>query len=158
MSKSIEEFKELMESDRGEPAIYEKAGADDKVRMPITRDGFEALVARACELLEINVTGPIRNVSVSFLHSIPRIEADLTPKRLMDAIWNSLSNHMTFEIDQEIKKDAQEELRQEQESLRKAQEDLAKQKAIEKRQGKIAKKSGKTLSVASEDATNETSV
>lgn len=124
MSKSVEAFKKLMESDRGEASQYELATPDDQVRTPITRSGFEAMVLAACKLVDLEVTGPNRNIAVAFLHSLGRGTAKTTIRALSDNIWSSLSNHTTFSIDQEIKKEANEELREEHAKMAEAQKQI----------------------------------
>lgn len=153
MSKATDDFKNFMESDRGERAIYEKAyniivgqtEAEPNVFMPLTRTGFEAMVEFACKLINVEVTGPIRNISVGFLHSIDRKLGTTTLTELSHSILSTLSNHMSHTIDQEIKAEANKELAEEQRKLREAQEELARQAAIDKRQKKFAKKAGKTV-------------
>lgn len=150
MSKATEEFKNLMESDRGERAYYEKADVYDNIRVPITRDGFEALVARACAFVEIPVTGPMRNVAVGFLHHLETTVFETSIHALSAALFKSLSNHMTYSIDQEIKAEANKELAEEREKARMAQEEIVKQQKIaaaqEKRSTKADKKNAGKLS------------
>jgi hypothetical protein len=155
MGKSIEEFKKIMESDRGEAALYASVSPIDTIKVPITREGFEALLKRSCEVMDLPVTNPLRNVLVGFLHHIENDTCTTTVEKIGAALHKAMSNQCTWEIDQEIKKAANEEMRAEQEKLRKAQEELAKQQAIEKRQAKIAKKGGKTLPVVSKDTASE---
>lgn len=143
MSKATDDFKIFIESDRGERAHYTEVPVDMEIRTPLTRDGFETLVERACKFLDVEVTGPARNVAVGFLHSLPRTVFKTTIQDLAGAIHNALSNHMTYQIDQEIKAEANKELAEENRKLREAQEELAKQAAIEKRQKKLAEKAAK---------------
>lgn len=153
MSKATDDFKIFIESDRCERANYTNVSVTEEIRTPLTRDGFETLVERACKFLDVEVTGPARNVAVGFLHSLPRTVFKTTIQDLAGAIHNALSNHMTYQIDQEIKAEANKELAEENRKLREAQEELAKQAAIEKRQQKLAKKgkapAGETANEAS---------
>lgn len=145
MSKATEEFKNLMESDRGEREYYEKAEHTQLVRVPITRAGFEALVEFACRAVDIPVTDPMRNVAVGFLHHLETTTFETTIKDVSAALYKSLSNHMTYSIDQEIKAAANKELAEEREKQRQAIEDLEKQRKIEAAQEKRTKKSAKKL-------------
>lgn len=148
MSKATDDFKKFIETDRGERKHYEIIGQylidrvqpDQNVRLPLTRDGFEAIVEQACKYLCVEVTGPARNVAVGFFHSLSRTVMETKISDLAGAIHNALSNHMTYQIDQEIKAEANKELAEENRKLREAQEELVKQAAIEKREKKLAKK------------------
>lgn len=120
MSKSTDEFKVIMETDRGERAKYEAADPHDIIRVPITRDGFEALLARACSYMQIPLTNPLRNVFVGFLHHIGNEKCETSISDVGASLLKSMSNHCSWQIDQEIKKAANEELREEQAKMQAA--------------------------------------
>lgn len=124
MSKSTDEFKALMETDRGEREMYNKAFDSDRVTepvlVPLTRDGFEALLTVACSFMNLPVTNPLRNVLVGFLHHIENGVCETTIEAVGAALHKSMSNQCTWLIDKEIKDAANKELREEQEKLAKA--------------------------------------
>lgn len=159
MSKAVEEFKKLMESERGERQKYESAAPSDTIRVPITRDGFEAFLEISCKLMDLPVTNPLRNVLIGFFHHIENSTCDTTLQAAGAALHKSMSNQCTWEIDQEVKKVANAELEEERQKLRDATAAVEVEKKIkaaeEKRAAKTAKKSGKTLPVVAETAPNE---
>ena len=163
MSKTVEEFENsFLEADRGEPAVYAKAEKDDVIRVPITRAGFEACLARACSFYDIPVTDPLRNVFIGFVHHIENNVCETTLRDIGATCYKAISNQVTWKLDQEIKEKANAELKKEQEIQRKAFEEMEKQKKLaaaqEKRNAKAEKKNGKASPVVKHnaDATEKT--
>lgn len=148
MSKTVEEFEKLfLEADRGEAEVYAKAEKDDVIRLPLTRAGFEACLARACSFYDLPVTGPLKNVFIGFVHHIENDTCETTMRDIGATCYKAISNQVTWKLDQEIKAAAQAELDKEKEIQRKAFEEMEKQKKIaaaqEKRSSKAEKKNGK---------------
>lgn len=146
---AIDEFNELiMESDRGEGALYQNATPDQEIDFPVTREGFEACLRRACELKSLPVTNPLRGVFVGFIHHVENDTCATTLNKIAACLKKSAANQTSWKIDQEVKEVANKEMAAEREKLRKAAEDIEKEKkiaaALDKRSKKAAKKGGKS--------------
>lgn len=94
---------DLYNSDRKEREKYLSAGCDAKIKVPITKDGFEALVEAATKLYDIPVDDGLRSIAAGYIHHIPADECTLTLKELGIALFKTISNNMTYGIDQEVK-------------------------------------------------------
>ena len=79
------------------------------IKVPITREGFEALVARVTEKLMLPLNDDMRVMAISFLHSGDRMQDLFDEDALGAYLWKAASNDMTFHIGQEIHKKRQEE-------------------------------------------------
>lgn len=146
--------------DRGERAYYETSGASDPVRLPVTRDGFEALLGRAATQFDppIPLTDSLRIVFAGFVHSIDRAVNTTTIEAVSKALFKSISNALTWIIDQELKAKKQAEIAAMQAKMKADAEELErnakKEAAAEKRQKKANKYTGKMKSKSNEAKAN----
>lgn len=137
---------DFFKKDRGERGIYEAAKPSDEVLLPLTRDGFEAILERATGLFHppLPVDDSIRKVFAGYVHHMPNEISTITIEKVGSVLFKSISNALTWTLDQEIKQKAQQEIAEKQAKLRaefEAQEaEKAKDKASEKRQRKAAKR------------------
>ncbi len=92
-------------TDRGERAYYAAAKASDEVLLPLTRDGFEALLERVCGQFTpaLPVDDSTRKVFSGWVHHIENQVNTATIERLGKILYKSVSNALTWTIDQEIK-------------------------------------------------------
>jgi hypothetical protein len=138
-------------TDRGERAYYTKAAETpkDPCILPITRDGYEALMEVAAKQFDppLPVNDSMRSVVSGFVHHIANDINSTSVMAVAATMYKSVSNALTWTIDQEVKKKRQDEI----EKLKlqmKADEDEARRKAaLEKAVEKRAQKQGKKYSV-----------
>lgn len=100
---------EFYSQDRKERMYYSEAQGGDMVSVPLTKDGFEALVERACRNNEFIIDDGIRSLVAGYIHHIANNEILFLLDDLISVIYKQLSNNMTFQIDQECKARAKKE-------------------------------------------------
>lgn len=100
---------EFYSQKRDERAIYSTADAGTVVTVPLTRDGFEALVERAARDHNLIIDDGIRSLVAGYLHHVPSNETIFKLDDLVRVVYKTLSNNMTFTIDQECKIRAKKE-------------------------------------------------
>lgn len=108
---------ELYNSERGEREYYlnsHTTATDQQVLLPLTRDGFEALLERVASFHKLPIDDRLRSLLAGYVHHIPSDEMTLNLTNLSKAVYKSFSNSLTYEIDQEAKaralKEAQKKL------------------------------------------------
>lgn len=100
---------DIFDQDRGERDFYLKAPVDVQIRLPLTKDGFEALLERVASERSLPVDDAARMVLAGYVHHIPN-EQDTTSIETLGKIFHkSVSNSTTWRIDQEIKLKRQQE-------------------------------------------------
>lgn len=138
--------------DRGEREYYKKALPTDVVLLPLTRDGFEAMLEAVCHQFTppLPIDDSTRKVFSGWVHHIANELNTTTIELIGKILYKSISNALTWTIDQEIKKKGQDAANEaaHKEALAKRQEKLA---AKEERYGK---KAGKRVTVTTKK--NET--
>lgn len=92
-----------MDEDRGERARYMGAETDDLVLLPITRDGFEAMLHVCTALYNLPIDDAMRAVLAGYIHHIPNEKNQTTISEIARVLYKSISNSTTWRIDQEIK-------------------------------------------------------
>lgn len=111
---------ELFTADRHEADFYKSADLkqDDEIVVPVTRLGFEALLERAARLYDLPIDDKLRSILAGYVHHIPNDKNTLTVEALATALHKSVSNDLTWTIDQEIKDKAKKEFEAKQEALK----------------------------------------
>lgn len=94
---------EIFDQDRGERGTYTLSAFEDEVRLPITKDGFEALLEISANVNKLPVDDAMRSVLAGYVHHIPNEKATTTVKTIADMLYKSVSNTLTWQIDQEVK-------------------------------------------------------
>lgn len=97
--------------DRGERAYYKAASASDPVRLPLTRDGFEAMLELSASQFDppLPVNDSMRAVFAGYVHHLTN-ETNITSIETIGKIlYKSVTNALTWTIDQEVKKKRQDE-------------------------------------------------
>lgn len=102
---------DIFDQDRGERNYYMTAALDEEVLLPLTRDGFEALLEVVAALSDLPIDDAARSVLAGYVHHIANEQSTSTFKMLNKVLHKSISNATTWRIDQEIKlKRRQEQL------------------------------------------------
>lgn len=94
---------EVFEELRGEREKISEVDLDKELLLPITRDGFEALLERAANIYNLPVDDGMRLVVAGFVHHIPNESCIMTIQPIADVMYKSMANTLTWKIDQEIK-------------------------------------------------------
>lgn len=126
--------KAFFATDRGERAYYEAAAPTDVVLLPLTRDGFEAMLEAVCGQFKptLPIDDSTRKVFSGWVHHIANEVNTATIEGLGKILYKSLSNALTWTIDQEIKQKHQ-----------KIANEKAHEEALKKRAEKIAERNQK---------------
>ncbi len=124
--------------DRGERALYLAAKPSDEILTPLTRDGFEALVERCVAQYDppLPLNDSMRSVLAQYVHHMTNEQVYSSIEKLAAVMYKSVSNALTWTIDQEVKLRRKEEM----EAMQaKAQLEVAEKN----KEAKIAKKAKK---------------
>ena len=98
---------EFYKSNRGERDYYKSEfDLDEDILLPVTFDGFEALLEMAADHHELPIDDRLRSLLAGYIHHIPSDEPTLNLGKLVAALYKSYSNSMTYDIDQQAKKRA----------------------------------------------------
>lgn len=93
---------EFYKQERGERTYYETCG-DEDVLLPLTNDGFEALLEMAAKEHDLIIDNRLRSLLAGYIHHIPSEEITVNFVKLANAMYKSFSNSMTYDIDQKAK-------------------------------------------------------
>lgn len=132
-------------SERFERQKFMEANPTEVLPLPLTRAGFDALMERVCGQFSPPLPNEDsgRKVITAWIHHIANDVNTFTIESLGKVLWKSLSNSLTWQIDQEIKEKWGKRKLEEAEAAKKvAEQEAAKQRmeaANEKRQKKTAK-------------------
>lgn len=100
----MEDKKAFFDKERGERELYTiTAPPDVEIPLPLTRDGFEALIERSAACHGLPVDDSIRSVLAGWIHHIPNDQHTTTINKVAGILYKSISNALTYTIDQEIK-------------------------------------------------------
>lgn len=94
---------DIYESDRGEREIYVKAGEDAEIPLPLTKDGFESLLAESAKIYNLPVDDMMRLVVVAHVHHLSNESRTTTLNQMATLMYKSVSNSTTWKIGEEIK-------------------------------------------------------
>lgn len=142
--------KDFFKLDRGERAAYFAAGPTDSVLLPLTRDGYEALLERATGQFSppLPMDDSVRKVFSGYVHHMVNELNTITIEQIGKVLWKSISNALTWEIDQEIKTKQVEELTQLRAAAQKAADDKRREEKIAAKEIKQASKASRRMTVA----------
>lgn len=125
---------ELYKSDLNERSYYEsKRPLKERIRLPITKDGCEALLEVVTKSLEIPLDDTTRQVFGGYVHHLPQTENSTTLGEVGKVLYKNMANFATWSLDQEAK-----ERRQLEEAKKKAQEQIQLVKDTDDSQGEQA--------------------
>lgn len=99
---------DIFDQDRKERQKYMQASIDEDIYLPLTKDGFEALLEITAKLHDLPVDDNMRMVVAGYVHHIENEVNTITLKQLSKVMYKSVSNSTTWRIDQEIKLKARE--------------------------------------------------
>ncbi len=94
---------ELFESKRGEREGYESCELFDSVNIPVTRDGFEALIETVGRLEGLPVDDQAKSAIAAYFHHMDRETDSVTLDVLGSVLRKNLCNQLTWIIGSEIK-------------------------------------------------------
>lgn len=103
---------EFYSSERGESSDYVEStelSTDPQVSVPLTRSGFETLCVLATDNENLILDDGIRSLVAGYLHHVPSNQVEFSLGDLRAVVYKTLSNNMTFQIDQECKARAKAE-------------------------------------------------
>ena len=101
--KAAEKPTPVFDTDRGERQEYLEAHEDADITLPVTRDGFQALMEVVCGGCALPVDDNARQVIAQHVHHIPNDYATTTISKLRVVLTKALANALTWGVDQEIK-------------------------------------------------------
>lgn len=114
----------VFESDREERKYYLAADWDDEILLPVTKDGFETIMERICNMDGFPIEDSGRLVLAGYVHHIPNEQNTTTLEKLSKVFWKSISNNTTWRIDQDIKQKRMEEAKALADAAKKDQENV----------------------------------
>lgn len=95
---------ELYESDRGERKYYySKSDLKNKVKLPLTKDGCEAILEIVTKALDLPLDDTIRQVFAGFVHHTDQSINSTSLDEVGRLIFNHFSKNATWKLDQEAK-------------------------------------------------------
>lgn len=104
---------EIYESDRGEREYYEsQSRLEKRIKLPITRDGCEALLEQVTKALEIPLDDYTRQVFGGHIHHIANNENSTTLDEIGKVLYKNMANFATWKLDQEAKERIQQQERE----------------------------------------------
>lgn len=113
MSDKVEPMEDLLEQKRGEREYYDAVTPDQELEMPLTRDGFEALLENIVAKRQgFTLPAPndgLRVTLTGYLHSLEG-DKSFTLNTAGKLLHRGVSNRASWCIDQEIKAKARAEM------------------------------------------------
>lgn len=95
---------ELYQSDRGEREYYEsKRSLKERIRLPLTKDGLEALLEMATKALDIPLDDTTRQVFAGYVHHLDQTENSTTLGEVGKVLYKNMANFSTWKLDQDSK-------------------------------------------------------
>lgn len=99
----MENRADFFKTERNERVHIMTAELDDYIGLPLTVDGFEALIERATDLYSLPKDDSIRSVLAGYVHHTPNDQHLTTITKIAAVLYKSIANALTWKIDQEIK-------------------------------------------------------
>lgn len=100
---------EFYKTNRQEREYYLET-EDVDMFLPVTIDGFEALLEKAAAENELPIDNRLRSLAAGFIHHIASDVVMINFPTLCNALYKSYSNSMTYEVDQKAKAEETEAL------------------------------------------------
>lgn len=85
---------------------YSAAEIDENIELPLTREGFEELFVTACVIHQLPADDGGRSVLAGYVHHIANHINTTTLREIGIVLHKSISNGMTWQVDQELKETA----------------------------------------------------
>lgn len=127
---------ELFKADRGEREYYQsKRSLKERIRLPITLDGCEALLEIVTSALDLPLDDTTRQVFCGHVHHLPPDENSTTLGELGKVLYKNMANAATWRLDQDTK----ERLQAQKEQARKDQE-----AEVKRQEMKLVKEAGES--------------
>lgn len=89
---------------------YQAQIFSEEVSVPVTIPEFEELLSQAAAVHELVVDDKLRSILAGYIHHIPNDQCTLTIEKVSKVLLKSVSNDITWIIDQEVKLKAKKEL------------------------------------------------
>lgn len=159
MAEISETAENFFVKDRGEREYYRTAAPTDTIRLPVTRDGFECLLDVVASQFSppLPVNDSMRSVLAGYVHHIKNEENTSTIESLAKVLFKSVSNALTWTIDQEVKRRKQDEVTKFQLEQKAIADEEARKKAVEAAADKRQKKASKKVTMTGKRKANEAS-
>jgi hypothetical protein len=106
--KEVTKEVDVINQERGEREIYKAAEDWRDVLLPLTRDGFEALLERATSIFDLPIDDNMRCVMAGYIHHLDREQTHINVSKLSNVLRKTLCNRISWVIDQEAKQRNQE--------------------------------------------------
>lgn len=103
---------EIFNRGLGERQEYEASEFSEEILLPITKDGFECLLEIAAHAINVPLDDKLRSVFAGYVHHIGNEKNTITIEQICSVLHKSISNQLTWEIDQQIKEKNREEQKQ----------------------------------------------
>lgn len=94
---------DIFNQDLGERAVYSTAESTVVIELPLTKDGFEALLERSAQEYNLPIDDMMRLVLVAHIHHIANNENTTTIANMARLMHKSVTNSTTYRIGEEIK-------------------------------------------------------
>lgn len=102
---------EFYKSERDERDYYSAELSREELLLPVTYDGFEALLESGAAFYELPVDDRLRSLLAGYIHHIPSEKITINFNEMCNVIYKSYVNSMTFEADQQAKARAAKEVK-----------------------------------------------
>ncbi len=120
---------EVFGQDRQERIKYMSAETEAEIMLPLTQDGFNALLEATASIHELPVDNLSREVLAKYLNHLSNQQETTTIKELSDRLYRAFSHALTWKIDMEVKIENQAQARKEAEEMMAKEQALANQNA-----------------------------
>ena len=108
---------ELYKSERGERAYYQsKRSLKERIKLPLTQDGCEALLEIVTEALDLPLDDTMRQVFAGYIHHTNQLENSTSLGDIGKVLFNHLAKSATWIMDQESKERINEEKKKKEEA------------------------------------------
>ncbi len=99
----------IYDENRNEREYYFNANYDEEIKLPLTKDGFEAFLECACAIHNLPNDDLMRQVLAGYIHHIPNEQSTTTFEKISNVLYKSVANSTSWRIDQETKLKIKEE-------------------------------------------------
>lgn len=101
----------IFDQDRKEQDRYLNVSMEEEVLLPITKAGFESMLDVCAKYYDLPVDDSMRMVIAGYIHHIENEKNQVTLIDIAKVMYKSISNALTWDIDQKIKEQKREELK-----------------------------------------------
>lgn len=93
----------IFDQDRGERKLYGAVALDVPVNLPVTRDGFEAMIHIGAGYYNLPVDDLSRVIVGSYIHHLAMDKNQITLQEIANVMFKSHCNSLSWLINQEAK-------------------------------------------------------